>query len=377
MLQILILAILVGIILSRLQRRRTPLWMTFSILAVLCLPPFGLAIVSLWKDIPFSIAILGFTFCILLIVESEGEWIKRPAAWIGLGVIGVLAALYRHNGAPGVFITLGLLVAVYPRVRKYMVGAFLVAVILYLGVRGPLYQAAGVRKGSTNPGLQLALAHLIARHTNVGTRILPEERKLLASIRADDRKWPYNCYSNNPMAFDGKMNQGNLSKSTASLAQLGFQLSLRNPSETWKHLMCNSAFIFRVLPPVLGKRYSPYEASPLNLTPDGTSMSAHNPLVAVRLPKLQNSIYSFTNLIYFNKLNWFFWRNPFWMYLLIFATVVAVLRTGRRQYSLLVLPALINTLPLAFISFIQAFRLVMPVILVSLLFSGYLILRDR
>ncbi len=375
--QILSLALLVGWILGRHRERNTPFWMIAFILVMLCLPPFGLAVVSLWKDIPFSIAFLGFTTCILLIIESEGKWIQNPVGWLSLGLTGTLAALFRHNGAPGVMISLGALVLAYPKYRKMMLRATSVTVLLVIGVRGPIYQLAGIERGSTNPGLQLALSHLIARHTRAETPMLPAERKLLASIREDNGKWPYNCYSNNLMAFDGKIDLANLRKSTPDLIRLAYQLSQRNPSETAKHLICNGAFIFRVLPPRSGNHYSTYEASPLNLNEDNTPAAINNPGVPITPNWLGDLLYRATNWLFFNKLNWFFWRNPFWMYLLIFAIGIAAIRTGRWQYSLLILPVLLSTLPLAVISFIQAFRLVMPMILVSLLFSGYLLVRDR
>jgi hypothetical protein len=373
--QALALAMLCGVILSRNSRRGAPIWSTMAVLGMLSLPPYGLAVISLWKDVPYSIFLLGFTFCLLLIVESTGEWITKPLAWIGLGAIGALATLYRHNGTPGVFVSLGLLVLMYPKYRKPTAAAMLVAFIFFLGIRGPLYRAVGVPKGSTNPGVQLALAHMIARHTQARTALLPNERIFLASIRADDGAWPYNCYNNNLLAFDGRMDQGRLKRSTYALAQLALRLTLRSPGVTLKHLTCNGAFIYRILPPMTGKRYSPYEASPVNLSPEPRIDRQHLE-ISSHWPELRDAIFTLTESTYFSKLNGLFWRGPFWMYLLILAATIAVVRTKRREYWLLVTPVMLNTLPLAFISFIQAFRLVMPLMLVSLMFSGYLLTRD-
>jgi hypothetical protein len=371
--QVLILAVLIGLILAEFQRRYTPLWLNFVILLILCLPPYGLAVIALWKDIPYSIAVLGFTFCLLLIAESEGRWIENPLAWIGLGLIATLAALYRHNGPPGVFITLGLLVLVYPRYRKYMLGAFLVAVLLFLGVRGPLYRAVGVAQDTTNPGLQLALAHLIAAHTKAHTPLLPEERRLLGSIRDGGVPWPYNCYDNNKMAFDGNLHLDVLRSSTDALIRLSLALTRRNPSETLDHFICNGAFIFRILPPMAGKHYAPYDASPIEYY----ILTSITPQNSTSWPGLRDFFYYLTRQMYFGSLYWFFWRSPFWMYLLIFAASVAAIRTTRKGYYLLPVPVLLNTLPLALVSFVQGYRFVMPVMLVSLLFSGYLLFRDR
>ena len=199
--QILFLAILIGLILNRLQQNKTPFWMLASILILLVLPNYGLAVISLWKDVPYSIAILGFTYFVLLVVESEGEWVRKPISWVGLGVVGALAALYRHNGTPGIFMTLILLCVFYARQRKQLIGALVITLLLVLGVRGPLYRLAGVRENSSNPGLGLAFAHLVARHTQAGTPMSKDEGQFLASIRDDDGVWPYDCYSNNPLAI--------------------------------------------------------------------------------------------------------------------------------------------------------------------------------
>ena len=151
---------------------------------------------------------------------------------------------------------------------------------------------------------------------------------------------------------------------------------LRSPQETVDHLICNSASIFRILAPKAGGQYHPYEASPINISPSPSRALEHS---EGRFSLAWNGGFIFFNLgvkLYYSKLSWFFFRSPFWMYLLIFAACIAALRTARWGYLLVLLPVLLNTLPLAFISFIQAFRLVMPVMLVSLVFSGYLLTRD-
>ncbi len=374
--QILVMGVLVGLILERLWRIGTHVWIIIFILGMLVLPNYSLAVISLWKDIPYSIAMLGFTYLILLIVESDGSWVQNSAAWIGLGIIGALSALYRHNGTPGVFITLGTLCLVWPKYKKGMILALLVALLLFVGVRGPLFQLVGVPLNSSNPGLGLAFAHLVARHTQADTPMSKEEGQLLASIRADGEPWPYNCYSNNHLAFDGKMNQGQLKTSTWELGKLAWQLSIRSPRVTFNHLLCNSAFIFRILPPMAGKIYMPYEASPIDISPVPSQRSEIKGIETL-WPALEDRILDLVLRMYYGKLHWLFFRSPSWMYLLVFSAGIAAFRTRRWGYFLLPVPVLLNTLPLAFISFIQAFRLVMPVMLISLVFSGYLLTRDR
>lgn len=370
--QILAMAALIGWILARHYQRGMPVWLHLVILGLLLLPPYGLLAITIWKDIAYSIAILGFTLCILLIAESKGEWMNRRFAWPTLGVLGALVALYRHNGAPAAFGTMLILLIVYRKNWRPFTAGLILTSVIWLGVKGPLYQVLNVDRASRNPGLGLALTHLIARHTQSGTEIQPQERILLKKVRGNDARWPYNCYWNNDLVYDRNLNIQSLRDNTYELGLLALRLTFRNPLATFKHLACNSSLVARITHPPNFYSEHVYETVALYIAPDfNDQLNAFAPTSL--WPKLREEIYNSTNKLFYSRLSWFFWRAPFWMYLLLFSTAIAAIRSRNAGYFLIAVPVLLSTVPLAFFTFVQTYRFVFPMILVSLLFSGYLL----
>src|SRR5438876_5092700 len=99
----------------------------------------------LTKDTPFAIALLALTLLVLKVVLSEGTWSQRPGAWLLLAGVTALVALFRQNGPLAAFGTLLLLLVCYPGCRRRLAGALALALVLWVGVRGPLYGWLAVR----------------------------------------------------------------------------------------------------------------------------------------------------------------------------------------------------------------------------------------
>ena len=147
--QIVALGSTVGWALAVLQRfgvPRTVLW--FTSLVVALFPVNGFIVVTLWKDVAYSIVMVVLAMYIFQIVMQKGAWLKRPRNWLYLGVVLALVSLYRHNGivpACGAGI---LLLICYRKYWKGLVVSMVLAISIHTGVRGPLYDAFDVRRGN-------------------------------------------------------------------------------------------------------------------------------------------------------------------------------------------------------------------------------------
>jgi hypothetical protein len=97
--QIITLAFVAGLwfaLFESLDIRRWVIWLIAFIFAII--PVNGTMVNTLWKDIPYSIAVLGLTLIILRIVYTKGTWIVSITAQIILGVTAALVMLFRHDG---------------------------------------------------------------------------------------------------------------------------------------------------------------------------------------------------------------------------------------------------------------------------------------
>jgi hypothetical protein len=92
------------------------------------------------------------------------------------------------------------------------------------------------------------------------------------------------------------------------------------------------------------------------------------------LPGLQPWIGRLVYLTDLPELDWFFWRNAFWMNLLIFACLVTGARTQSWKIFLVLVPILLNALPYAVYNPEYSARYILPTLLVGPIFATYLLL---
>ena len=143
--QIIALALVVGAILAFIELLGVAsVWVWAACLVFAISPVNGTMVITLWKDVPYSTAMLGFTYLILRLAQSKGNWIASVRSWIVLGITAALAALFRHNGLEVIFATFPLLILGFRRLWKPLAAAFALSMLLYYAITGPLYQLVHV-----------------------------------------------------------------------------------------------------------------------------------------------------------------------------------------------------------------------------------------
>ena len=157
--QLIAMSLVVAWTLKRLRQwGLTRAWAWAASVLVAIMPAAGILSITLWKDIPYTIAFLILTLWVMGMIQSRGRWLQRPATAFLLGLVLALVGLYRHNGLPvalgtplllGIpFYRQGLRLALGP-------GGFVRG---DGGVRGPLYQALAARQPLREPTGRLAWA---------------------------------------------------------------------------------------------------------------------------------------------------------------------------------------------------------------------------
>ena len=101
-------------------------------------------VITLWKDIGYSVALLGFFVAILRAARTRGTWLSTAAGFLTIAGLGALISLLRHNGLFVVVLMFaGLLVAFPAQRRRVALSAAAIVAVFFL-VRGPLEMALGV-----------------------------------------------------------------------------------------------------------------------------------------------------------------------------------------------------------------------------------------
>ncbi len=147
--QIVALALVAGAVLAFIESLGVaPVWVWAASILFAVSPVNGTMVNTLWKDLPYSTAMLGLTYLLFRLAMSKGRWIEGRGRWLLLGVVAALAPLFRHNGLQVVLVTFPLLMLAFRRQWKPVAYAFTLFMVLYFGITGPVYQLARVEKTS-------------------------------------------------------------------------------------------------------------------------------------------------------------------------------------------------------------------------------------
>jgi hypothetical protein len=378
--QLLALSILAAWILHRLRQWGMPRWLaaTTSLLFALS-PATGILAITLWKDIPYSIALLALTLFVMETIQSDGAWLKKKAAVICLGVDLALVALYRHNGLPiAVGLPLLLLLA-YRRRWRGAVAAAAVAAILIVAVRGPLYRAVtDPQRGSFGQhGLEVMLSiQHVSAHLAQDTPLSDEERAFLDGLRPiGEGGWSYDPLCFPPaQLLDIGGNWEKWDRQRDRLFSLTASLFIRRPMVDLRHVIRSSALIWSITEGA-GPDHSYYvafAAGPPIRYQVMTGMTEGQMLADWR--ELRQPFPAWLARTFHRPWRWLLWRTPLHLYLMLLAVAVAMARSRSLRWALLPAPIGIHSLCLACAVPGQDFRLQFPVYLASFLFSGFLLL---
>jgi hypothetical protein len=223
-----------------------------------------------------------------------------------------------------------------------------------------LYRLINVQPGN-NPRVEKTAINLIAAHIQDKTPITPPEQDLLAPV-LPTTPWPYNCYRNSQLLFSKSLDKDYLARHSSQLLRLALDLTLRNPDTTINHFACNGAFTYRVFTDGFI-----FEGAGIDMAnnPYGMKLEPLLPGAKTILDGLHDA--TVTN----HGLYWFFWRSPFWMYLLSAGILLYCLRGGSWNHILIMIPSVVIVGSLYFLSLGQIFRYVYPIFLTGTIFSFY------
>ena len=173
-----------------------------TVLVVSALPMVGITTITLWKDVPYSLAMVwAFAELLGLARDPDGFWTDRWTQ-VRLGSAFALMWLFRHNGMYTVLLVLAVLAIAYRhRLRSLRT---LVAVTVGLGALIPMVLAPllSVRQATIEPA-QVFASDVAASYHHEPGNFSPSDLELLEAIAPlevwDDR---YSCLDSTPLVFD-------------------------------------------------------------------------------------------------------------------------------------------------------------------------------
>jgi hypothetical protein len=323
--------------------------------------------ITLWKDVPYSIAVLLFTTLLLKIVFSNGEWLLISSHILWLGLVGALVALFRHNGFPVSLITLIILLVIYKHFWKHISAAIGVILLILLVVQGPFYSIINVNRTDTQP-IAIAFVHPIAAHVRAGMDFTVEEKQFLNQIYPLHEKWHYSCFDATVFFYKG-VNFSPVREYPVETAKLFLRTTISNPEVTLRHFYCLSTFVWKPLQPngvyLETLIFDNYQVENHPYLRETQKYVRGNSLI----PSLRNwHIQRYEDLVEFDPYM-ILWRPAVYLYLFFAAVLFTCIRLRSLRFVVLLSPVLIHSMIIMLVAQLQAVRYMYPVYIISMLMT--------
>ena len=357
-----------------------PLTLVFALL-----PYNGIMLVSLWKDIPYSVATLLLVFLLGRVAFSQGQWLESRGHAALLGVTLAAVALLRHNGLLVLAVSLALLVAFYAR-RRHWRGVLLAGVTAAAGVL--LIQngiAFGLLKAAPNDpavSYEVPIQH-IGAVIHSGAPYTPQEQAVLERIMPM-QVWgkAYLRYSADSLSKTWGYQKdpqllAKIDQNRGDLLRVFLALAARNPRIVLASELDLTSMVWRIIPPWNAEyRDYRYLFDLTSVTRAGQSVPAAmrqvNQGTALKT-WLDNLLTDSTGSLI---LDLFLWEGGLYLFLSLVFGLYGLTRHGA-AFLLLLAPSLANALSLALAMPGDNFRYVYPIVAPTALIALYAVVKKK
>lgn len=345
------------------------LWIISFLIALF--PPNLIYSITLWKDIPYALSLLLLSLFLLSIVSSGGKWGVKKLNWIWLGIVGFLVGIFRLNGAPTAFISLIILPLIFKKHWKFYAGSLLIAILLFVLVKGPLYNRIiddYKSRGQSN----LVYLHHIAAHIHQGTSLTKIEKQYLNNF-LPLTEWNYSCCYVGTISYDRDFKRESFLKETKNNRQLALDLFSRNPAVDISHMLCAGELSYK-----FANNECPMKSLHgfINWDEGNEKWIGESEFQFKEQSFLPRLIQPFISLLwqfgFFSGRILFLFHPAFWLLIAIFSLSILVVRRRKILFITPVIAALSQSMILFLIGFAPAFRYYYSNCLVGIIFLGCL-----
>jgi hypothetical protein len=342
------------------------------ITAVFCLSPVnGMMVISLWKDIPYTCAMLGVFVILLRVIRTKGLWLRTAPGMVALWGALLSASLFRHNGLAVGGLLLVIMLILW---RKVCFGPLVRVgvnwILVFIIITGPIYRIIGVVPMAKFFARQ-NLMHQIGAMMREGVISSKSDLTFLAAIQPIEN-WVnyYNCYNLNVLIYNEQVQHGFIESNADQLVDIWQRSLLLRPSVIWRHQKCVTSMLWRITEPETkeGALYT----TELGIVDNDFGLQTRS-----LWPSLHKVISDVVTLSHRPSLIWFIWRPAFYLLFLLLALGLAAIRRRNIDVLQVGMPAVLNSLVWLPLMTTQDFRFQYPVYVISLIAPALLFVRRR
>ncbi|MCS6839188.1 MAG: DUF6020 family protein, partial [Roseiflexus sp.] len=355
------LALAFGLVLRELALLGVGKWVQIVLTALFALSPVNnLMVITLWRDIPYAIAMLFVFWSLLRVWRTDGAWLSSWRALAAIGAALAALALYRHNGAPTALLILPAFLLVRQQAHWRQVAIIGgVALALVLLVKVGVFRVLNVAP-MTAPSLvaRISMMHQIgAVVADPFSRIEDRDRALLENLFSlDEWRRRYTCYNVNAYAFAMPHPLLEQRLSEIEIESVWLRLAIAHPVSIVRHQLCQTSLIWRVKQPDDAYIFIFYP----EIFPNDAGITS-----ASVFPGIRSMYLSWVAAIF--PLEWIWvWRPALYLYLALFCVAIACIRCRSWCVAGFAQPVVSQSLVWLLILPAQDFRYQYPVYVIAL-----------
>lgn len=303
------------------------------------IPTNGIHIVTLWKDIPYSISLLWLTLLFAKIISRDQLYTKSILFIIEITLALICVYFFRQNGiVVYIFSVIALIIIFLKRNQFKPLWGIVFSLIIILMIQFPLYKALNV-KSATQGSKYIGLLNDIAGvYFSRGDISKETEDFLEKVVDIEEFRGTHSFYWADSQYYTPELHK------IKSIEFIGMYIDtfLRNPVLMTNNILCRLDMYWNI---TKGKRGV---INVINFTGCDCGSSGLKNIRIDRRPifltSYINRISGFT--VTYNPLLVIFWRFGIWI-VFLFTTFLFVIKNKKFEILLLGLPILTNILSLA------------------------------
>lgn len=328
--------------------------------------------VTLWKDVPFSIAVFWLSYLAIRIVHSRGQWLFVWKNRILLSLSLWLSFFFRHNGiAPVSGFLIGLILFyAYPwgRFRWQRIRSVIIVVLLFLSfvylVKKPLWKSFAVEGGF--PGINYGITHQIAAVVYHGGELTDKEWEFLKNVLPRSYwKRLYDPYQSGDLLYLKAIPF--IKAKQKEYFKVWYGIFQRYPKIMAQHIVQSASLIWRISYPEKSYFYVFCFSAP---------PKKYRGMANSKFPSLRNDLKAMYRSLTGAKYNWAVTRPALYLYITFFFGLLIWVRYIDVRFLLPLFPLLANTGAIFFTLPVQDTRYMFPVFLIMPLIIAYFFAKD-
>jgi hypothetical protein len=289
---------------------------------LLVTPMVGAFSVSLWKDIPYSAAMLYCGAAVVWLVKRQldGATTVRAmqAPLLMLLVAASVAVLIRQNGVLFSIILGVILTAALKGVRRWIIAGTACTVLVLVSLKTVVFPILGVAP-TPEPLKVASLLHDIAAVNHHHPGDIPEDVALEMETIAPLDTWSrsYSCYTVNPLYYSSEVDLSILEEN--SITDSWIELLIGSPGTVVGHRVCAGSIAWR--PMAVDRANSVLYTVSTGI--DANDVGLETRPIWERLHRFGIELIEESNE---PQREWYLWRAPTWIYLCYAALGFAAVR---------------------------------------------------